>query len=232
MYYPTKIKNNTIETKDLNFEADIIICSTGYKKYFPFLDESIYNSEFIKKMIPKNTKNIAFIGFARPTMGSIATIAEVQSWWVKSYFEGMSYKIRRPFLKYYDSLDLSNNNINSLVNGCYYIKDLAKDMKIEPNMPKLFFTDFTLFKNILFGSCYSMIYRINGQKSYSGSRDMFLNNIPKYENLNPFDYKSLFVYIHMIYMIFLILLCWILSFFTKITFSLIIFILLIYLSYW
>ena len=115
VYYPTKIKNKSIETKELNFDVDIIICSTGYKKYFPFLDESIYNREFIKKMIPKNKNNIAFIGFARPTMGSIATIAEVQSWWVKSYFQGLSYKIRKPFFKYYDLLDLSNNNINIMI---------------------------------------------------------------------------------------------------------------------
>jgi hypothetical protein len=232
VYYPTKIKNKTIETKELNFEADIIICSSGYKKYFPFLDESIYNRDFIKKMIPKNINNIAFIGFARPTMGSIASIAEVQSWWVKSYFEGMHYKIRKPFFRYYDVLDLSNNNINSLVNGCYYIKDLAKDLKIEPNMVYLFFTDFKLYKNILVSSCYSMIYRIHGKKTYSGSRDIFLDNIPKYENLELFDYKTFFLYAHIIYILFLIILCWIISLFAKNIYSIIIFILLIYLSYW
>lgn len=232
VYYPTKIKNKTIQTKESNFEADIIICSSGYKKYFPFLDESIYNRDFIKKMIPKNINNIAFIGFARPTMGSIASIAEVQSWWVKSYFEGMHYKIRKPFFRYYDVLDLSNNNINSLVNGCYYMKDLAKDLKIEPNMVYLFFTDFELFKNILVSSCYSMIYRIHGKKTYSESRDIFLDNIPKYEKLELFDYKTFFLYAHIIYLLFLIILCWIISLFAKNIYSIIIFILLIYLSYW
>lgn len=234
VYYPTRIENNLIETKDLNFEADIIICSSGYKKYFPFLDESIYNSEFIKKMIPTNKKNIAFIGFARPTMGSIATIAEVQSWWVKSYFEGMKYKIRIPYFRYYDVLDLSNNNINSLVNGCYYIKDLAKDLKIEPNMLYLFFTNFTLYKQILFASCYTMIYRINGIKKYPGSKDIFINNLPKDSELE-WNYKYLFLYAHIIYIIFIVLLCWIVSLisykFTNILAPLIFFII-IYLSYW
>jgi hypothetical protein len=236
VYYPTKIKNKSIETKELNFDVDIIVCSSGYKKYFPFLDSSVYEGKFIKKIIPNNSNNIAFIGFARPTMGSIATIAEVQSWWVKSYFDGMKYKIRKPFFRYYDVLDLSNNNINSLVNGCYYMKDLAKDLKIEPNMVHLFFTDFKLFKNILFSSCYSMIYRIHGQKSYIGSNDFFINNIPKIENINfennLLHYNLLFLYAHVIYIVFLILLCWILSFFTKISISFIIFIILIYLSYW
>jgi len=233
VYYPTNIQNKIIETKELNFDADIIVCSTGYKKYFPFLDETIYNGEFIKKMIPKNTNNIAFIGFARPTMGSIAQIAEVQSWWVKSYFEGMNYKIRKPFFRYYDLLDLSNNNINSLVNGCYYMKDLAKDLNIEPNMLKLFFTDFTLYKNLCFGSCYSMIYRINGKMSYPGSREMFLNNIPPNNTpSNFYTYKTIFLYLHIIYIIFLIILCWIISLFAKNMYSIIIFILLIYLSYW
>ena len=236
VYYPTKIKNKNIETKEINFETDIIICSTGYKKYFPFLDENVYNGQFIKKMIPKNNNNIAFIGFARPTMGSISPIAEVQSWWVKSYFEGMKYNIRKPFFKYYDSLDLSNNNINSLVNGCYYIKDLAKDLKIEPNMIYLFFTDFELFKNIYLGSCVSMIYRIHGQKSYEGSRGLFLNNTKPYEENSILDlnsYKNIFLYAHIIYIIFLIIFCWIISFFTKISYlSIIMFVIFIYLSYW
>ena len=234
VYYPTKIKNKTIETKEYNFETDIIICSTGYKKYFSFLDKDVYNGQFIKKMIPTNTHNIAFIGFARPTMGSIATIAEVQSWWVKSYFEGMNYTIRKPFFKYYDALDLSNNNINSLVNGCYYIKDLSKDLKIEPNMLYLFFTDFELFKNIFCSSCYTMIYRIHGQKSYNNSRELFLNNIPtKNETLELFDLRSLMIYLHIIYIIFIIILCWIISFITKIPYiSIIFFIIFIYLSYW
>jgi dimethylaniline monooxygenase (N-oxide forming) len=233
VYYPTKIENKTITTKELNFEVDLIICSTGYKKYFPFLDENIYNGEFIKKIIPKNANNIAFIGFARPTMGSIATIAEVQSWWVKSYFEGMKYKIRKPFFRYYDVLDLSNNNINSLINGCYYIKDLAKDIKIEPNMFYLFFTDFLLFKNLYFSSCYNMIYRIHGQKSYIGSRQLFLDNVPDNKFEKFYDYKLLFMYTHIIYIIFIILLYWICYFITKnkiIPYFLFIFI--IYLSYW
>jgi hypothetical protein len=89
-----------------------------------------------------------------------------------------------------------------------------------------------LFKNILVSSCYSMIYRIHGKKTYSESRDIFLDNIPKYENLELFDYKTFFLYSHIIYILFLIILCWIISLFAKNIYSIIIFILLIYLSYW
>ena len=139
VHYPDKIIGKTVYTKEKIIEnVDIIVCATGYKKCFPFLKDSIYNDELIKKMIPKNTSNIAFIGFARPTMGSIAVIAEMQSWWVQKYFENnLSYKIRSPFFRNYDVLNLTNKNINTLVIGCFYLKDLAKDMNIEPNIVDL-----------------------------------------------------------------------------------------------
>ena len=76
--YPKKYKNKSviieegIEIKDV----DIIICATGYKMKFNFLDEKYYKTSLIKKMVPHNYDSIAFIGFTRPTMGSLINIAE------------------------------------------------------------------------------------------------------------------------------------------------------------
>lgn len=235
VYYPTNITNNTIYTKDDIFDVDIIICSTGYKKYFPFLKESVYKDTYIKKMIPQNTDNIAFIGFARPTMSSIALIAEMQSWWVKLYFENtLQYKIRSTYFRYNDPLDLSNNNINTLVIGCYYIKDLAKDLKIEPHMLYLLFTDFELFNKILFGSCHPMIYRIHGNKSYTNAREVLINTLPVKDSHFVNMYKKVFFsLLHFIYLIFILCVTYIITKwipYRKIWF-IVIFILLIYLSY-
>jgi dimethylaniline monooxygenase (N-oxide forming) len=212
VYYPDKIIGNTVYTKEEIIQnVDIIVCATGYKKYFPFLKKSIYNDEFIKKIIPKNTSNIAFIGFARPTMGSIAAIAEMQSWWVQMYFENrLSYTIRRPFYRTYDVLNLKNDNINTLVIGCFYLKDLAKDMKIEPNMLYLLFTNFKLFYTIYTGTCHPMIYRIHGEKSYEGSDKVLINSFPDFNKHS--NYSKLYIFMFVIYHVVFIIVCIILAY--------------------
>lgn len=212
VYYPDKIAGKTIYTKEKIIEnVDVIVCASGYKKSFPFLEERVYKGEFIKKIIPKNTSNIAFIGFARPTMGSIAAVAEMQSWWTQLYFEEkLSYQIRKPFFRNYDVLNLKNSNIDTIVIGCYYIKDLAKDMNIEPNMLYLFFHDFKLFTTIYTGSCHPMIYRIHGDKSYPGSNNTLINTFPKFDDLNVIG--KLYILMFLGYHIAFIILCVILSY--------------------
>ena len=211
VFYPDKIEGRTAYTKEKVIKnIDIIVCATGFKKYFPFLPDNVWKGEFIKKMIPVKYNNIAFIGYARPTMGSIATIAEMQSWWVEKYFYDKSfrYKIRKPWFRNIDPLDLQNEHINTIVNGCYYIKDLAKDLKIEPNMIYLLLTDFKLFLKIYTGTCHPMMYRIHGYKSYDNSREVLLDT---YININIYDYLVFFFILHIIFIAFLILLAYLFS---------------------
>lgn len=179
--YPSNISNGRVEYDNKYIDVDTIICATGYQKSFPFLDRSITDDVFIKKMIPQHTKNIAFIGFARPTMGSIAPLAEMQSWWVQKHFEGgLQYSLRENYIfRTINPLNLNNEHIDSLVISCYYLKDLAKDLHIEPNLFKLFFNDYELFETIYFGSCHPMIYRIHGDKHYQGARDTLIKTFPK-----------------------------------------------------
>jgi len=212
VYYPYKIEGNTVYTKEEVIEnVDIIVCASGFKKQFPFLDESVYKGELIKKIIPKNTTNIAFIGFARPTMASIASVAEMQSWWTELYFQNkLNYTIRKPTFRDHDVLNLSNDHIDTLVIGCFYMKDLAKDMNIEPHMFYLLFTDFELFKKIYTGSCHPMIYRIHGIKSYDKGRDVLMDTLPDFEDHNSGSkvYFLMFVVYHILFILFCIFLAY------------------------
>jgi hypothetical protein len=212
IFYPKKIENQTIYTKkEIIPNVDIIVCASGFKKLFPFLEPKVYQDDFIKKMIPYNTSNIAFIGFARPTMGSIATIAEMQSWWVQDYFNHtLKYKIRKPIFRNIDPLNLSNDNIDTLVIGCYYLKDLAKDMNIEPNMFRLFFTDFKLFETIYTNSCNILIYRISGQRSFPKARKIIIDTFPKFKDRDTTS--KLYILIHFLYHILFILFCFAISY--------------------
>jgi hypothetical protein len=132
----------------------------------------------------------------------------MQSWWTEMYFNNsLKYTIRKPLFRNWDVLDLSNDHINTVVIGCFYLKDLARDMNIEPNMFHLFFTDFELFKTIYTGSCHTMIYRINGVKSYPGSREVLINTFPKFEEHSELSKKYIlhFILYHLFFIIYCIL---------------------------
>lgn len=203
--FPNNIQDKTVEYINGSIkDIDIIVCATGYKKLFPFLDTKYTDGEYIKKMIPKNTNNLAFIGFARPTMGSIAPIAEMQSWWINEYFfNNLNYRINKPLFRNIDPLNLENKHINTLVINCFYQKDLAKDMLLEPNMFYLFFKNYDLFTTILSNSCHPMIYRIHGKKRTPQSEKILLDTFPNFENKSPGwkIYLLFFVILHIIYYI-------------------------------
>jgi len=220
VYYPHKIEGRTVYTKEETIkDVDIIVCASGYKKQFPFLDKSVYSGDFIKKIIPKNATNIAFIGFARPTMASIASIAEMQSWWTELYFQNkLNYTIRRPIFRNQDALNLENDHIDTLVIGCFYMKDLAKDMNLEPNMIYLFFTDFELFKKIYTGSCHPMIYRIHGDKSYPEAREVLMDIFPDFgkHTLFSYQYFAMFLVYHLFFIICCTVVAYIITYITNI----------------
>lgn len=214
VFYPDKIEGKTVYTKEKTIEnVDIIVCATGFKKHFTFLEDDVWKGEHIKKMVPTKYSNIAFIGYARPTMGSIAAVAEMQSWWIEKYFfdETFSYKNRKPTFRTIDPLNLKNDHINTIVIGCYYLKDLAKDLKIEPNMWYLLFTDFELFLRIFTASCHPMIYRIHGYKNNDNSRKILMDTLIEINKLS-YRYLLFFVVLHLLFIAFLLLVAFLLSY--------------------
>jgi thioredoxin reductase len=216
VYYPDKIIERTIYTKEKVIEdVDIIVCATGFKKQFLFLEKDVWDGVLIKKIIPEKYTNIAFIGYARPTMGSIAVMAEMQSWWLEKYWFDPSFKytIRKPIFREIDQMNIPNEHINTIVNGCFYLKDMAKDLDIEPNMVYLLLTDFELFFKIYTGTCHTMVYRIHGYKKYDKSREVLLNTYIEFKKKSVVEklYLLFFIVMHLCFIIFLIIFAFIVS---------------------
>jgi hypothetical protein len=69
-------------TDGTSIQADVVITSSGYRMAFPFFDPSTVPStnpqDCYKYMFAKDP-SLIFIGFVRPVIGSIPTIAELQS---------------------------------------------------------------------------------------------------------------------------------------------------------
>ena len=206
--YPIKFYNKKVITKKETVDdVDIIICCTGYKKKFTFIDEKYYKCNLIKKIICTKNNNLAFIGFTRPTMGSINNIAEMQSWWTYLYFtNNLKYKIRnfnwgRPS----DPLNIKNQYVNTIVIGNYYYRDLALDMNIHPNMKFLIFKNPKLWCHILFCSIHPCIFRLKGEFKHKNAEN-FIYNLPSYgiqSKSNPWWilYMSLFIILHILFIL-------------------------------
>ena len=94
------------------------------------------------------------------------------------------------------------------------MKDLAKDLQIEPSMLYLFFTDFELFFKIYSGSCHPMMYRIHGYKSYENSRKVLLDTYISNEEKGMFEwrYVGFHAMLHVLFVLFLSVIGFILSY--------------------
>jgi thioredoxin reductase len=158
-------------------EIDIIVYATGYKPKLEFLTDQIKNDTYIKNIIPKNHQNIAFIGFTRPTMGSILIISEMQSMWTMMFFENkLKYNIRKKSIfRSIDPLKLNNKFLRHLVINNYYLEDLAQDMKICPNLTTLYFKDRKLWNYLFNGMVHPMSYRLHGEYYDKNARENILD---------------------------------------------------------
>lgn len=160
--WPDTVDGTTVTCAEGQFDVDMVMCATGYRMSFPFLDPSITDQPTIKHMIPEGTRNLAFIGFARPTMGSIASMAEMQSWWCSMWFTNAlpRYSVRDfAWARPGDPLNLKNDFVSCHVIGGYYMKDLALDMDIHPNF--LTMSPRTSFR-LMWASVHPIVYRFRG----------------------------------------------------------------------
>jgi len=202
IYYPTKFLNNKIVSKDGIFNIDIIVTGSGYKVFIPFISEKYYNCELIKKMVPKIDPTIGFVGYVRPTMGSINNISEMQSWWLVDYFKGnLNYKIRN--LKWgrpEDPLNIGRN----IVIGNYYMKDLAMDLKIMPNLTYILITDPKLWVKIMHNTIHPSLFRIYGKMKIKNGKNKYYNTFPSLKEKSDFlIFYLMFIIFHIIFLLIL-----------------------------
>ena len=200
VYYPARFDGKTIicENGETIENVDVIVLGTGYEMNIPFI-EDFYYEDLTKKVLSKKDDSIAFVGYVRPTMGSIANTAEMQSWWLAEYFKGTLKPKYRNFswARPEDPLNVSKH----VVIGNYYMRDLAMDMKIHPDMYKMFFTDFKLWTRVIHSTIHPMLFRLSGKKAFEGSRKMYLENFPNIAKKEFYMYYIMFIIFHIIYIL-------------------------------
>jgi dimethylaniline monooxygenase (N-oxide forming) len=135
---------------DSEFRFDRIVFCTGYKTQFPFLrgkacDTAI--NDLFKFTLFNDDPTLAFIGFARPLVGSFMGICELQSLYISKLFSGTVAapdKAQRDKVimedKIFQALTFSatKNRIQGLVNFQSFLDELADLAGVRPDYWKLF----------------------------------------------------------------------------------------------
>lgn len=131
-------------------EVDVIIQCTGYKAEFSMLPPEINAvplTHNYKYLFNVEDPTLAFIGFVRPVLGSLITMAEVQSFFAAKVFSSQCElpardERQRIAVKdkafWDDYFKDSSRRLSTLVEAYTYGDDLAKQCGIFPDYWKLF----------------------------------------------------------------------------------------------
>ena len=142
--------NKVLFQDDTEKEFDLIIMSTGYYEYFPFLPQKyadVHIRHRYKMVFDVKDPTIAFVGLVRPMVGSLVAISEVQARWAAKVFSGKvvlsTLEERQKETKeddaFWDKLfKNSSQRIGGLVEGFTYTDSIARHAKIYPDYWSLF----------------------------------------------------------------------------------------------
>ncbi|KAM4722883.1 dimethylaniline monooxygenase [N-oxide-forming] 2-like [Rhinophrynus dorsalis] len=167
---------------------DVVVFATGYSFSFPFLEESVIKVNdskgfLYKKIFPIDLQKptLAVIGLVLP-IGSIMVTTELQNRWATRMLKGllkfpnaeeitddmaMNEKLREKWFATSEGNSRRTDYIS-------YLDDLASQIGVKPNIPKLFLTDPVLALKIFFGPFNSYQYRLTGPGKWAGAREAIL----------------------------------------------------------
>jgi hypothetical protein len=146
--------------------------STGYTTSYPYLPERYRVGELDrhKMVFDVHDPTLAFVGLARPIVGSIVGLSEVQARWVSRVFAGKiplksleerERDVQTDKAHWNDYFKHSSQRIQSLVEGFTYIDDVARHAQIYPDYWSLFFKSPRKWFVAYFAPYNGATYRLN-----------------------------------------------------------------------
>ncbi|WP_218673908.1 NAD(P)-binding domain-containing protein, partial [Candidatus Entotheonella palauensis] len=124
-------------------EVDRIVLATGYDAQWPFLDHP--PSALFKRVFHPEDLTLAFVGFARPILGSIPSLSELQSRWLAHVWAGqvtVPSRARRAVALLWDRRAhrrsiTDSSRLGVLVDHEVYATELASFVKAQVHWLKL-----------------------------------------------------------------------------------------------
>ncbi|KAM8745928.1 flavin-containing monooxygenase 5-like [Acanthopagrus schlegelii] len=165
-------------------KVDTIVFATGYNYGFPYLPsnatyESGHRIGLYKHVFPPNMEHptLAVVGFIHG-FGAINILAEMQARWVTRVFKGIKkLPSKKAMMKAIakDTKDMEKSFVTSKltplqVDFLTYMDDVAGEIGVRPSLLWLLFTDYPLFKRVLWEPATSYQYRLMGPGKWEGAR--------------------------------------------------------------
>ena len=193
----TRCAVTTIESKRVFFEGeqeplvvDRIILATGYDPHWHFLDAT--PETLFKRVFDLEDPSLAFVGFARPVLGSIPSLSELQSRWVANVWSdrvSLPCLERREVMAYLEKRHdcrriQDSSRLRVLVDQEVYATELASYVRAHVRWLKLLLTRPRAFMAVLWSPWIAFKYRLNDADP--GVREEAVRNIlremPEYRN--------------------------------------------------
>ncbi|XP_062306077.1 uncharacterized protein LOC134010810 [Osmerus eperlanus] len=165
-------------------KVDMVVFATGYNYDFSFLPREVlqmsgHRVALYKHVFPPALEHntLAVVGFIH-ALGAIMPQAEMQSRWVARIFKGLKkLPSSQAMLKSVesDTKDMNKNFVLSKLTPLHvdfvsYMDEIAGEAGVRPSLLWLFFTDYPLFKQILWGPVSAYQYRLTGPGRWDGAR--------------------------------------------------------------
>lgn len=126
-------------------EVDVVVFCTGYRQSFDFLGDLTidYGRLYRRCFTPEHAERLAFIGFARPAIGAIPPIAEMQSRWLALLLSGRRQLPGREAMRAAGAAELAArraqfgdlaDRLQALVDYAPYQDTLAAEVGCRPDL--------------------------------------------------------------------------------------------------
>jgi hypothetical protein len=152
-------------------DFDWIVACTGYESRVRFLeDEMLDGRQLYLNVFSLRHQGLAFIGFARPSIGAMPPLAEMQARWVACVWSGvrllpsddaMQRSAAETAAAYDNSLPLHRHRLSSQVDYHKYLDDLAGRIGCRPRLWRLLVHPLLLLE-VLLGPYASWQFRLHG----------------------------------------------------------------------
>ncbi|MEM7726062.1 MAG: NAD(P)-binding domain-containing protein [Cyanobacteria bacterium P01_A01_bin.45] len=183
----------TLHTKDGEIlkNIDAIVFSTGYKNHVSFLPEELKETDprsLYKHMFhPKYRDKIAWIGWARPNLGSQFPIMEMQARFFALICKGektlpspteMERLTSFDRAIYLEQFEHTAHRIRSLVDYYRFMDDMVRLIGCEPPLRKYFFLNFPIWLTMVYGSYQGTQFRLKGPGNKESLAQEILKKLP------------------------------------------------------
>src|SRR5919199_3175671 len=163
--------------KEIEFEGgskldvDAVVLCTGFQSVLPFLElPKLDGRELYKNVFLPGESTLAFIGFARPHVGAMPPMAEMQARWFARVLSGQVKLPDAEQMKSVAEADAQAYNqfrkfhaqrVTSLVDYFRYMNEIGAFVGCRPNLLRLLLKP-KMFVAVLFGPLAAFQFRLHG----------------------------------------------------------------------